>query len=285
MECIRELNSDDETRVLEYSLPIGGEERHYEARLVGADGDKVLSIVRDVTEQRLAVENIRRSEGKWLQSTRQIRALAARLITAQESERRRISLLLHDDLSQNIAALSLSISRLKRKLPAISANLADELESMSKQTNDLTTQIRRLSHQLHPEVLEHVGLVTALESHVDEFCQEANIKVEFTAAIRSETLPADVSRCVYRVALEALRNVAKHSGALTASVSLAEDDESLILEVSDSGRGIDLEKARQGDGIGLVSIEQRIKLLQGSLAINTRPEGGTSLVARVPVTR
>ncbi len=289
MHCISRLNGKgvgpDNPQVLEYSLHINNEERHYEARLVAAGGDKALSIVRDVTEARRAVELARQSEEKLLQSNRQIRALAARLITAQESERRRISLLLHDDVSQNVAALALSISRLKRKLPTSSTEMLAELDQLGSQAYDLTTQIRRLSHQLHPEVLEHLGLVAALQSHVTEFGHEERIAIKFAADVGVEPIPLDVSVCIYRVALEALRNVARHSGAASASISVKKDAGSLVLEVSDSGRGFDVEKARRGSGIGLLSTEERIRLLHGSLDIRSDPQTGTVLLARVPLVR
>ena len=107
----------------------------------------------------------------------------------------------------------MAISRLKRKPPASSELMAAELDQLGAQTNDLTTQIRRLSHQLHPDVLEHVGLVAALESEVAEFGHNEQIKMEFNADIKSEQIPLDVSVCLYRVAIEALRNVSRHSGA------------------------------------------------------------------------
>ncbi len=285
MDCIGRLDGADDSQVLEYSLQIGDEERHFEARLVSAEGDNVLSIVRDVTEARRTVDALRVGEEKLLQSHRQVRALAARLITAQESERRRISLQLHDDLSQNIATLGLAISRLKLKLPASREQIVAELGELSQPIHDLTSQIRRLSHQLHPAVLEHLGLVAALESLVNEFSDEEQIDVSFSSRMRSEKLPFDISVCLYRVALEALRNVSKHSGACSASISLAEDGDSLALEVSDSGRGFDIERARLGNGLGLVSAEERIKLLGGNLEVSSKPESGTTLVAWIPLAR
>jgi PAS domain S-box-containing protein len=282
MECAARLDGTVETQVLEYSLEIAGDERHFEARLVSAEGDKVLSIVRDVTESRRAADALRKSEEKLLLSNREGRELAARLITAQESERRRIALLLHDDLSQNIAALGVAISRLKRKPPASSELMAAELDQLGGQINELTTQIRRLSHQLHPDVLEHVGLVAALESEVAEFGHNEQIKVEFNAEVQSELIPLDVSVCLYRVAVEALRNVSRHSGAKSAIVALAEDDMGFTLKVSDSGQGFDLERAKRGSGLGLISAEERVKLLQGNLLVTSRPEGGTVLLARIP---
>lgn len=285
MECVARLDGIADTQVLEYTLGIADEKRHFEARLVHAEGDKVLSIVRDVTESRRAADALRKSEEKLLLSNRQSRELAARLITAEESERRRIALLLHDDLSQNIAAMGVTISRLKRKPPATNELMTAELDQLGAQTNELTTQMRRLSHQLHPDVLEHVGLIAALESEVAEFGHNEKIKVEFRAEIQSAQIPLDVSVCLYRVALEALRNVSKHSGAGSASVALAEDDDFFTLEVSDSGQGFDLERAKRGSGLGLISAEERVKLLRGSFLIMSKPEGGTVLRARIPLAR
>jgi PAS domain S-box-containing protein len=283
MDCVGRLDGKDESQVLEYSLQIGEEERHFEARLVGAEGDHVLSIVRDVTEAHRAADALHLGEEKLLQSHRQVRALAARLISAQESERRRIALQLHDDLSQNIATFGLAISRLKRKLPAAREQIVDELNRLGQQTNDLMTQIRHLSHQLHPAVLEHLGLVAALESQVTEFGHEEQIKVKFSSQLRTERIPFDVSVCLYRVALEALRNVSRHSRTNSACISLAEDGDSLTLEVSDSGCGFDVERARRGSGLGLVSAEERVKLLGGTFEVSSKPEAGTMLVARIPL--
>ncbi len=283
MGAFRQLEGTVETQVLEYSLEILGQLRHFEARIVSAEGDKVLTIVRNVTESRLAADALRRSEEKLLVSNRKTRELAARLITAQESERRRIALLLHDDLSQNIAAMGVAISRLKRKPPATNEMLTDELDRLSLQTHELTTQIRKLSHQLHPDVLEHVGLVAALKSEVSEIGHNEQIKLKFEANVQSERIPLDVSICLYRVAIEALRNVSKHSGASSASVVLGEDDNFITLEVADSGRGFDVEKARRGSGLGLISAEERVKLLQGTFLVSSKLQAGTVLHARVPL--
>ena len=283
MDCISRL-AGNETQVLEYSLQIGNEERYFEARLVAAEGDKVLSIIRDVTDARRAADALRRGEEKLLQSNREIRGLAARLMSAQDSERTRIAHLLHDDVGQNIAALGVAISRLKRRLPAGSSEMVTELDRLGQHTNDLTAQIRRLSHQLQPEVLEHLGLVAALESQVAEFGHEEQIAVKINADIRRD-IPLDISVCLYRVALEALRNVSRHSGASSANISLREDGIFLILEVSDPGRGFDVEKAKRESGIGLASAEERVKLLQGTVEIRSNPQAGTTLIARVPLAR
>ena len=134
-------------------------------------------------------------------------------------------------------------------------------------------------------VLEHVGLVAALQSQVSEFSHEEKIKATFSAKVGEHPFPLDISLGLYRVALEAMRNVSRHSGAKSTNVSLSEADGFLTLEVSDWGRGFDVEKARRGSGIGLIGAEERVRLLQGSLEIKSNRNLGTSVVARIPLSR
>ena len=276
--------TEDGPQVIEYSLRKGNEDRYYEARMVGADSPNILTIVRDITEARQAAEAIRKSEERLSESTRMIRSLAGKLITAQESERRRISLLLHDDVGQSVAALGLTINRLKRKLPDDPQAIVTELDQVYRQLDSLTAQIRQLSHQLHPGVLEHLGLVKALRSHVTELSNEEQIEVRFTTDVTTEPVPPEISVCIYRVALEALRNVSAHSGADSAHVTLSETNGWLVLEVSDSGKGFDVDKLGHGTGLGLASSEERVKFLHGSLEIRSVAHYGTRLTARVPLT-
>ncbi|PWT89561.1 MAG: hypothetical protein C5B55_11195 [Blastocatellia bacterium] len=282
-EAIARVNAGEEPQVLEYALPINSEERHFEARLVSAQGSRVLSIVRDVTETHQTAESIRQSEARLRHSTRQIRALAAQLITAQESERRRIALLLHDDVGQSIATLGLHISRLKRKPGGLDESMLRELETLTVQVDQLATQIRQLSHEIHPEVLEHVGLIAALKSRMEELEADEQLNIRFMADVVTDPIPHDVAACLYRVALEAMRNVSLHSGVESAEVVLKEIDGSLLLEVSDLGRGFDIEKLRHGSGLGLASSEERVRLLSGTLEIKSRPNAGTCVTARVPL--
>lgn len=283
-EVIDKITATDMPQVIEYSLRIGNEDRYYEARMVGADKPNILTIVRDITETRTAAEAIRKSEERLSESTRMIRSLAGKLITAQESERRRISLLLHDDVGQSVAALGLTINRLKRKLPDDPQAIVAELDHVYRQLDSLTAQIRQLSHQLHPGVLEHLGLVKALRSYVTELSNEEQIEVRFTADVRTDPVPPEISVCIYRVALEALRNVSAHSGADSAHVTLSETNGWLVLEVSDSGQGFDVDKLGHGTGLGLASSEERVKFLHGSLEVRSVAHYGTRLTARVPLT-
>lgn len=224
------------------------------------------------------------SQQKLHQSHNQVRKLLGRLIDVQEAERRRISRELHDDLNQKIATLSISISRLKRKIPMQDGELITELDQLRETANGLTNEVRRLSHQLHPAVLEHLGLVKALESYIASFTDEERIDVQLTSEIGEERIPFQTSICLYRVAVEALRNVARHSGADSAAVMLKKVREDLELEVSDSGKGFDVETFKQEGGLGLISVEERLRLLQGSCEIHSAPDRGTTLIARVPLT-
>lgn len=223
------------------------------------------------------------SQERLHQSHNQIRKLLGRLIDVQETERRRISRELHDDLNQKIATLSISISQLKRRVPLEDGELIVELDQIRETANGLTDEVRRLSHQLHPAVLEHLGLVTALESYIAGFVDEERIDVQLSADLGDERIPFQTSICLYRVAVEALRNVARHSGAESAAVSLKRTSAGLELQVSDSGKGFDVEAFRHGGGLGLISIEERLRLLHGSCEIRSTPERGTTLDARVPL--
>ncbi|MCM3902913.1 MAG: histidine kinase, partial [Pyrinomonadaceae bacterium] len=283
MYCLGQTQFSDEPQVLDYSLIIEGEERHYEARLIGLEGDRVLSIVRDVTAGRKASEALTRSEENLRQSNRQISALAGQLITAQELERRRISRQLHDDLSQKIATLSVTISRLKRSLTPSEEHLRTELDQLGRHTTDLTTDIRRLSHQLHPAVLEHLGLVSALESYISEFQDQEEIEVRMSTLIGNDKIPLDVSVCLYRVAVEALRNIARHSGSKVAAISLERNDGFLKLGISDSGIGFDVRAGIRGHGLGLIGAEERVKLLNGVFEIQSVPTIGTTVKASIPL--
>jgi len=163
--------------------------------------------------------------------------------------------------------------------------LIQELDGLRESANDLTNEVRKLSHQLHPAVLEHLGLVTALESYIESFRDEEQIGVQLTAEIGEERVPFQTSICLYRVAVEALRNVSRHSEAESAKISLKRFDDALELRVSDSGKGFDVETFRHGGGgLGLISIEERLRLLDGSCEIRSTPQLGTTLIARVPLT-
>jgi signal transduction histidine kinase len=236
-----------------------------------------------IKERERAEALAHQNEEKLRRSHRQISALAGKLITVQETERRRIARQLHDDLNQKIATLSLMIAKFKKKLPASTAYLPSELAQIEDQINDLTTDVRRISHRLHPVVLEHLGLVAGLEAYVNEFRIEEGIEVGVKAFVGDDKIPLELSVCLYRVAVEALRNVARHSGARRAGILLRKENGWIELQVSDSGQGFDAEATAKGEGLGLVSMDERVKLLRGTFEVQSRPGVGTTISARVPL--
>jgi two-component system sensor histidine kinase UhpB len=190
---------------------------------------------------------------------------------------------LHDDINQQLAALSIALSGLKRRLPAEAAEAQQEVARLQRQTIALSEVIRHLSHELHPGVLQHAGLVVALQGHCAEFGSQHGIDVTFYADAGQEEIPADVALCLYRVAQEALHNIAQHAGARHAEVTLTRRNDFLELRIADDGQGFDLAAARQRGGLGLISLDERVRLVQGGVRIVTEPRRGTELRVQVPL--
>lgn len=274
-EVDRKVLSGDEPQVLEYSLVVEGLVRDAEARVVRAGEDKILVLVRDITQRKRAEEELRRN-------SEQIRELAGKLITAQEEERSRVSRELHDDIIQKVAALAIGMSMLKRKIPERQRALSQELASLQRQVDMLADDIRALSHQLHPAVLDHSGVLQAVRSFTGEFTRLEGVDVKLSLPECDERISRDVGMCVYRIVQESLRNVAKHSGAKRAEVTLLIDHDEVHLLVKDYGKGFNVDHAR-GAGLGMVSIEERVRLCQGDIQITSQLNQGTTLSARIPL--
>ena len=206
------------------------------------------------------------------------------MITAQETERSRIARDLHDDVNQQLASLSIALSGVKHRLQDGEVEgVAGEVAGLQQRIVDVTHVTRQLSHELHPGVLQHAGLVAALRGHCAEFGAQHGIDVTFAAAAGINGVPAETALCLYRVTQEALRNIAAHAGARTARVALTPAATSLELSIRDDGQGFDLAEARRQGGVGLVSLDERVRLIGGSLRIETQPQRGTELRVSVPL--
>jgi len=234
-----------------------------------------VSQVQDITERKRGEEALRTSRQAVL-------ALAGRLISAHEEERRRIARELHDGLGQDVAALAIALSNLRRR-PATPEPVVQTLNELLARTNDLANSLRALSHDLHPAWIEHVGLVSALKSFVAEFSGLSGLDIALTTPDGDEGIPGDVRICVFRVAQESIRNVARHSGAKRTEVSLAVRDGFLRLVIRDDGRGFDVAGVRQGAGLGLISIEERVRLVRGRATVTSRPGRGTEVLVTIPL--
>jgi signal transduction histidine kinase len=225
-------------------------------------------------------------ETALLASNQQIQDLAGRLITAQEEERARIGRELHDDVTQQLAALSISLGAVQRRLPSQLVEGHQQLASLQQQALAASESIRILSHGLHPIVLQHFGLVAALEGTCAEFGRQRKIEVTFHAnnGLGLGEIPADVALCLYRVTQEALQNAARHADARRVEVSLTSSErDNLELRIADNGRGFDLAEAQTRGGLGLVSIDERVRLVAGHVRIRSKKGRGTELLARVPL--
>jgi signal transduction histidine kinase len=224
---------------------------------------------------------VRASETAARASYAEVQALVGRLITAQESERRRIARDLHDDLSQKLAALGIEFGRLVSR-PAAPAALEDAFRELGDRVATIAGDVHRLSHDLHPARLEIIGLVPALDGLCREMSLQHDIDVEFRHRMRGHRLPPGASLCLFRIAQEALHNVVKHSGARTAKVRLIRTRSGVRLDIADRGRGFD-HRLRSGDGLGLLSMRERVIFAGGTIAIRSVPERGTHIVASLPV--
>jgi two-component system, NarL family, sensor kinase len=231
-----------------------------------------------------AEEALRAKEQSLRQTREGLRKLTARLLHAQEDERRRIAREMHDDWTQRLAVLSIDLVRLEKHLGAPEAALP-LLRTMQEQLVGLSEDVHALSRQLHPSILDDLGLVEALRSECASFSRREGIAVAYRPEEVPTALPKDVALCVYRVAQEALRNLAKHAAVKVACLSLIASGPELVLRVQDRGVGFDPAALRSQPGLGLSSMEERIRLIQAHLSVTSAPGRGTTVEVRVPLAR
>jgi two-component system CheB/CheR fusion protein len=212
-----------------------------------------------------------------------MRSLAAGLLQAQEDERRRISRELHDDLNQKIALLHVNVERMEAKAPSGSIALRSYLKLFREAVSDLSDSIRRIAYHLHPSMLDDLGLVVAAQSFCEDFSKSERIEVSFHGSNVPGSLPQDVSLCAFRVIQESLRNIAKHAMSHAAMVTLQGDENLLRLTVRDSGTGFRREDLKSKRGLGLIGMEERVRLVGGKFAIESRPGEGTRVEVQIPL--
>jgi PAS domain S-box-containing protein len=203
--------------------------------------------------------------------------VARQLVEAQEKERTRIARELHDDINQRLALLSLEVEQLQAN-PSETEARGQEVRKL---IHEISADVEALAHDLHPSRLEYLGAVEGMRSWSKDFAERRKLELDFTADVRSP-LPPEIGVSLFRVLQEALQNAVKHSGAKRVEVKLQEDSESLHLVVRDAGKGFDVQAASRGKRLGLTSMRERIRLVNGKIAIHSKPHGGTTIEARVP---
>ena len=225
---------------------------------------------------------LRRSEENAVASYHEIQDLAGRLIDARERERARVARDLHEDIGQRVASLSITLSRIRRLIPDAASPAKHSLTNLQGLTNTLAEDLRQLSHELHPGLIEHVGLLEALRERCDDFTRESGVPVRLEVSDAWREVPAATALCVYRVVQEALRNVAAHAGARLVTLSLDSLDGHLMMRVVDDGCGFDPAATSRQSGLGLVSLHERVRMLGGVLAVTAAPRAGTCVAVRIP---
>jgi len=225
---------------------------------------RVVGVNIDITERKRAEEALS--------------GMTRKLMEAQEQERVRIGRDLHDDVSQRLAMLGLELDQ-------ILANPSDVkrlVRKVRKRLIEISSDVQALSHDLHSSKLEYLGVAPGIKSWCKDFGARRRMQIDFKSNV-SSTLPLEVGIPLFRLLQEALHNVIKHSGVRQAEVQLRADSEEIHLIVSDLGKGFDVEAALAGNGLGLTSMRERVRLVNGTIVIESKPGGGTTISVHVPL--
>ncbi len=223
----------------------------------------------DVTDRKLAEEAVS--------------SVNRRLIEAHEQERTRIGRELHDDIGQRLALLTIELEQHRQDSPDLPTEVRKRFGEIQKQTAEIATDVQSMSHELHSSKLEYLGIVTAISGFCKEFSEQQKVEVVFAHDELPRTLPPEISLCLFRMLQEALQNAVKHSGVRSFDVELRYASDAIDLTVGDSGSGFDVQEAMKTHGLGLISMAERLKLVDGQLSIESQPQRGTTIHARVPL--
>jgi PAS domain S-box-containing protein len=230
---------------------------------------RMIGIVADITGRKLGEEALS--------------GVSRRLIEAQDQERTRIARELHDDIGQRLALLAMGLTQLQQNSANLPAEVHSGMRELQKQTSEIAIDIQSLSHELHSSRLEYLGITAAVRAFCKEFGEQQKVEIDFRTHGLPSLVPPDVSLCLFRVLQEALHNSAKHSGVRHFEVRLWATPGEIHLTVRDSGSGFDREAAKASRGLGLISMEERLKILKGTFSIKSQPQCGTTIHARVPL--
>ena len=207
-----------------------------------------------------------------------LRTVSRSLMEAQEQERARIGRELHDDINQRLAMVAIELEQVQDDHPEVRSRL----QEIRQQTSEISNDVQALSHDLHSSKLEYLGVVRGIKSWCEEFAERQRMEFDFNSDV-SSVLPFELGTCLFRVLQEAVHNTVKHSGVKRIEVQLTEQSGEVHLIVRDSGTGFDVEAAMQRKGLGLTSMRERVRLVNGTIAIDSKPMSGTRIHVRVPL--
>jgi signal transduction histidine kinase len=203
--------------------------------------------------------------------------VARKLVEAQEQERARIARELHDDILQRLALLSMEVGQLQ----ANPSEIELRGQKIRKRISRISADVNAMAHDLHPSRLDYLGAVAGMKSWCKDFAERQKLELDFTTNVRGP-LPPHIGVSLFRVLQEALHNTVKHSGAKQVQVQLRMNSDALHLVVRDSGKGFDVRAASRGKGLGLTSMRERIRMVNGSITIDSKPNSGTAIGVCVP---
>jgi signal transduction histidine kinase len=225
-------------------------------------------------------EELKKRYDEGLRNQQELKELSARLVSAQEEERRAISRELHDEVGQSLSALLMEAGNAAASVPSDSADVRRHVESIKKLAEASVAIIRNMTLLLRPSMLDDFGLVPALEWQAREVSKRTGLRVHVAAEDAADELPDNLRTCIYRVVQEALHNCARHSQARSVRVVVKQEGTKIILSVEDDGRGFDARRVR---GLGLVGMEERVNHLGGAFEIESSPGSGTRVAVELPL--
>lgn len=284
------IHPDDRQRVrsdLQHALD-GTAPFDTEFRVIGADGAvrwllgkgqvfrdaagkpvRMLGVNADITDRKTAAE--------------ELRALSASLISVQEEERRRISQELHDDLTQRLCFMAIDLGRLMSQFPDLPPAAREELRFLQERAVQASELTRHMAHELHPSILDDLGIETALRSYCVEFSKREEVAVDVRSSGLPRTMKRETASCLYAVAQEGLVNAAKHARAHQVTVEISGGPRSIRLSVTDDGIGFRCEPGAAGMGLGIVNMRERVRWVKGSFSIESQPFQGTRIAVEIPI--
>lgn len=250
-------------------------EVHAVPLLVGGELHGAYVVYNDIRERIGFEEALREREES-------LRQLSARLFQSQDEERRRISQELHDHFNQKLAILAMEADSLANEYPRMKRALLERVLDLAAHIHLLSEDVHRTAFGLHPSSIEHLGLAVALRSFCNDFAARHAVKLTFKDTGVPESVPPDVSLCLYRILQEALGNVSRHSKATTVQVSLTGSAGELHLTIDDDGIGFRRNAAMRRKGQGITGMEERARLIGGFVSLSSRMGGGTRIDVRIP---
>jgi PAS domain S-box-containing protein len=247
-------------------------------RLLEVEGDTLFQeIIRDITERK-------RTEKVLKESEKNLRLLSGQLLRAQESERKRISRELHDELGHSLLALKLQIGSVQDQLLPRQDSLKTEVKKILGSVNATIEEVRRLYYALSPGDLEDLGLTASLRCLLEDFAElQKHIKWTINWDNLDGLFPLSTQTAIYRVVQEALTNIGKHADPKQISLKITRDKREVVITIEDDGVGFDQNKVSEKKTLGLLAMEERVKILGGSFELWSQPNRGTSITFRIPI--